>query len=157
MIEFTLNGKKTVYNGPAMSRLLTVLRDEYNLTGVKCGCMEGECGACSVIMDGFLVNSCLVAMGRVTQTEILTIEGYAETKRFDVVQKAFADTGAVQCGFCTPGMVLAAECILSGNPTPSEAEIREGISGNLCRCTGYVKIMEAIMAVQNGEYAGRGE
>ncbi|MCL1829318.1 MAG: (2Fe-2S)-binding protein [Oscillospiraceae bacterium] len=144
MIEFTLNGKKTVYNGPPTARLLTVLRDEYGLTGVKCGCMEGECGACSVIMDGLLINSCMAAMGRVAQTEIVTIEGYSETKRFDVLQRAFAETGAVQCGFCTPGMVLAAECILSEDPDPSEEEIRTGISGNLCRCTGYNAIVNAV-------------
>lgn len=143
-IKFILNNKEVTYKGNASDRLLDVLRDEYHLTGVKCGCKEGECGACAVIMDGMLVNSCMVAMGRVDGASIMTIEGYRETERFSVIEKAFGELSAVQCGFCIPGMVLAAEALLSKNPNPSESEIREGISGNLCRCTGYNALVKAI-------------
>lgn len=143
-ITFTLNGKQVTYEGSATARLLEVLRDEFENTGVKCGCKEGECGACSVILDGRLVNSCMVAMGRVDGSTVTTIEGYRETERFKVLDAAYASVSAVQCGFCIPGMVLASECILDKNPSPSEEEIREGISGNLCRCTGYNAIVEAI-------------
>lgn len=145
-IKFTLNGKETVYEGSATARLLDVLRDEFHLTGVKCGCKEGECGACSVILDNKLVNSCMVAMGRVDGSDIVTIEGYSQTERFKVLDAAYASFSAVQCGFCIPGMVLASECILHENPNPSEAEIRQGISGNLCRCTGYNAIVKAIQS-----------
>ena len=151
-ITFTLNGDKVEYNGKATDRLLDVLRNTYHLTGVKCGCKEGECGACSVIMDGQLVNSCTVAMGRCEGSEIVTIEGYSKTDRFAVVEKAYASVSAVQCGFCIPGMVLATECLLAKNPHPTEAEIREGISGNLCRCTGYNAIVKAIgIAAKEGQ------
>jgi len=141
---FILNGKETSYTGNPSARLLDVLRDEFRLTGVKCGCKEGECGACSVIMNGLLVNSCMVAMGTVSGCTITTIEGYRETSRYKVLDKAFSSVSAVQCGFCIPGMVLAAECILAKNPHPTEDEIRIGISGNLCRCTGYNAIVNAI-------------
>lgn len=144
MVKFMLNGKNVAYTGNVNARLLDILRDEFRLTGVKCGCREGECGACSVIMDGSLVNSCIVAMGRVHGSSITTIEGYCKTKRYQVLDKAFAAVSAVQCGYCTPGMVLAAECILAKNPHPTEEEIRVGISGNLCRCTGYNSIVNAI-------------
>ena len=151
-ITFTLNGDKVEYNGKATDRLLDVLRNTYHLTGVKCGCKEGECGACSVIMDGQLVNSCTVAMGRCEGGEIMTIEGYSKTDRFAVVEKAYASVSAVQCGYCIPGMVLATECLLSKNPHPTEKEIREGISGNLCRCTGYNAIVKAIgIAAKEGQ------
>lgn len=151
-ITFTLNGDKVEYNGKATDRLLDVLRNTYHLTGVKCGCKEGECGACSVIMDGQLVNSCTVAMGRCDGSEIMTIEGYSKTDRFSVVEKAYASVSAVQCGYCIPGMVLATEVLLSKNPHPTEADIREGISGNLCRCTGYNAIVKAIgIAAKEGE------
>lgn len=143
-ISFTLNGKPAVYEGGAADRLLDVLRDHYRLTGVKCGCKEGECGACSVILDGRLVTSCMVAMGRVDGSEVVTIEGYRQTERFKALDAAYASVSAVQCGFCIPGMVLASECILAANPHPSEEEIRAGISGNLCRCTGYNAIVKAI-------------
>lgn len=151
MIKFKLNGKNVDYEGDASGRLLDILRDYYHLTGVKCGCKEGECGACSVIMDGELVNSCMVAMGACHKSEIVTIEGYKETERFKIVDKAYADVSAVQCGFCTPGMVLATEALLAKKPHPTEAEIREGISGNLCRCTGYNAIVKAIqIAAEEG-------
>ena len=143
-ICFTLNGKKTCYAGNAAERLLDVLRGHYHLTGVKCACKEGECGACSVLMDGQLVNSCMVAMGAANGSSITTIEGFRETERFKVLDDAFASVSAVQCGYCIPGMVLAAECILAKNPHPTEEDIRVGISGNLCRCTGYNSIVNAI-------------
>lgn len=151
-IKFLLNGKEVSYEGAATDRLLDVLREDYELTGVKCGCREGECGACSVIMDGQLINSCMVAMGRANGTDIMTIEGYKKTERFQVMQKAFSDLSAVQCGFCIPGMVLAAEAVLSQNPHPTEEEIRLGVSGNLCRCTGYNALVKAIkIAAEEGE------
>lgn len=152
MTSFTLNGRTVTSNAGANERLLDVLRNEFRLTGVKCGCKEGECGACSVILDGKLTNSCLVAMGRVEGCAVTTIEGYSETERFKVLDKAYADVGAVQCGFCTPGMLLASECLLAKNPHPTEEEIRDGISGNLCRCTGYIAIVQAIgIAAKEGE------
>ena len=151
-IVFRLNGKPAVYSGSPASRLLDVLRESFRHTGVKCGCLEGECGACSVILDGKLTNSCMVAMGRAAGSEVVTIEGFRNTKRFEALDKAFASVSAVQCGFCTPGMVLAAECLLRGKPNPTEEEIRVGISGNLCRCTGYNAIVKAIgIAAKEGE------
>lgn len=143
-INFILNGNEVSFAGNPSARLLDVLRDEFRLTGVKCGCKEGECGACSVIMNGLLVNSCMVAMGAANGSTITSIEGYRETERYAVLDKAFASVSAVQCGYCIPGMVLAAECVLANNPHPTEDEIRIGISGNLCRCTGYNAIVNAI-------------
>jgi carbon-monoxide dehydrogenase small subunit len=152
MISFTLNGRTVTSNAGANERLLDVLRDEFRLTGVKCGCKEGECGACSVILDGKLTNSCMVAMGRAEGATVMTIEGYSATARFKVLDQAYADVGAVQCGFCIPGMILASECLLVKNAHPTEEEIREGISGNLCRCTGYNAIVQAIqIAAKEGE------
>ena len=144
-IQFLLNGKEVTYDGSAADRLLDVLRDTYRCTSVKCGCKEGECGACAVLLDGKLTNSCCVAMGAVAGSAVVTLEGYRETERFAVLDRAFAEMSAVQCGFCTPGMVLAAESILSVNPHPTEAEVREGMSGNLCRCTGYNAIVTAVL------------
>ncbi|NMF06447.1 (2Fe-2S)-binding protein [Clostridium beijerinckii] len=152
MIKFILNGKEVTSDSKANERLLDVLRNEFRITGVKCGCKEGECGACSIILDGRLVNSCMVAMGSIEGSTVVTIEGYRETKRFAVIDKAYASVSAVQCGFCIPGMILASECILNKNPNPTEAEIREGISGNLCRCTGYNAIVKAIgIAAKEGK------
>ena len=152
MIGFILNGKEVSSNANANQRLLDVLRNEFLITGVKCGCKEGECGACSVILDGKLVNSCMVAMGSINGSNIITIEGYRETLRFDVLDKAYSSVSAVQCGFCIPGMILASECILVKNPNPTEADIRVGISGNLCRCTGYNAIVDAIsIAAKEGK------
>ncbi len=151
-ICFTLNGRGVCYEGCADDRLLDVLREHFGLTGTKCGCKEGECGACSVILDGRLIPSCMVAMGRAEGSEVTTIEGYRETARFAALDKAYASVSAVQCGFCIPGMVLASECILAQNPHPSEADIRRGISGNICRCTGYNAIVKAIgIAAKEGE------
>lgn len=152
MIKFILNGKDVTSNSKANERLLDVLRNEFRITGVKCGCKEGECGACSIILDGRLVNSCMVAMGSIEGSTVVTIEGFRETERFAVINKAYASVSAVQCGFCIPGMILASECILNKNPNPTEAEIREGISGNLCRCTGYNAIVKAIgIAAKEGK------
>ena len=142
-VNFTLNGKQVHYEGSATDRLLDVLRDVYGCISVKCGCKEGECGACSVLIDEKLMNSCCVAMGAVEGSSVVTLEGYRETKRFAVLDKAYGEVSAVQCGFCIPGMVLASEAILAANPHPTEEEIREGISGNLCRCTGYNAIVTA--------------
>lgn len=143
-IRFTLNGAPVSYPGSAADRLLEVLRSTFRCTSVKCGCKEGECGACSVLLDGVLVNSCCVAMGAVEGASVVTLEGFRETERFAVLDRAFAQVSAVQCGFCIPGMVLAAEALLSRNPHPTEQEIREGLSGNLCRCTGYNAIVNAV-------------
>ncbi len=152
MIEFILNGNKVTSTAKANERLLDVLRSEFHITGVKCGCKEGECGACSVILNDRLVNSCMIAMGSIERSTIMTIEGYSKTERFAVLDKAYAFVSAVQCGFCIPGMILASECILAKNPNPTETEIREGISGNLCRCTGYNAIVKAIlMAAKEGK------
>jgi carbon-monoxide dehydrogenase small subunit len=152
-IKFILNGEETAWEGSATARLLDVLRDGFGLKGVKCGCREGECGACSVIIDGILVNSCMAAVGRVEGSTITTIEGYRRTERFKVLDRAFASVSAVQCGYCIPGMVLAGECILAANPRPDKAAIREGISGNLCRCTGYNAI---VAAIETAAEEGRG-
>ena len=143
-IKFVLNGAEVSYTGSATDRLLDVLRDTYDCKSVKCGCKEGECGACTVLIDGVLTNSCCVAMGAVDGCEVMSMEGYRETARFAVLDKAFASVSAVQCGFCIPGMVLAAESVLAKNPHPTEDEIREGLSGNLCRCTGYNAIVNAV-------------
>lgn len=143
-IRFTLNGGDVAYEGPATDRLLDVLRDVYLDRSVKCGCKEGECGACAVLIDGELVNSCMVAMGAVAGSSVTTLEGYRETERFRALDRAFAEVTAVQCGYCIPGMVLAAESVLSHNPHPTDDQIREGLSGNLCRCTGYNAIATAV-------------
>jgi len=143
-ICFTLNNEEITYKGNPSARLLDILRDKMELTGTKCGCKEGECGACAVIVNGKLVNSCLVAMGSLSGATVLTIEGYSKTERFAVLDKAYASVSAVQCGFCIPGMMMASESLLSDNPKPTEEEIRIGISGNLCRCTGYNAIVKAI-------------
>ncbi len=151
-ICFTLNGLPVSYEGSAADRLLEVLRGTYRCTSVKCGCKEGECGACSVLIDGTLINSCCVAMGAVEGASVVTMEGFRETERFSVLEKAFASVSAVQCGFCIPGMVLAAEALLSKCPHPTEEEIREGLSGNLCRCTGYNAIVNAVsIAAKEGK------
>ena len=145
-IRFTLNGNPVAYSGAATDRLLDALRGELGCLSVKCGCGEGECGACAVIIDGRLMNSCCVAVGAVAGASVLTLEGYRGTSRFEAISKAFAEVSAVQCGFCTPGMVMAAEALLSRNPQPTEAEVREGLSGNICRCTGYNAIVNAVLA-----------
>jgi carbon-monoxide dehydrogenase small subunit len=132
-----------------MSRLLDILREQLHLTGTKEGCGEGECGACSVFINGKIVNSCLVPVAQVEGAEIKTIEGVASGNQLHAVQQAFIDCGGAQCGICTPGMVLAAVDLLERNPNPTAGEIRTGLAGNLCRCTGYMKIFESVVrAVQ---------
>jgi carbon-monoxide dehydrogenase small subunit len=127
-----------------MERLLDVLREKLDLTGTKEGCGEGECGACSVILDGLLVNSCLVPFLQVDGCEILTIEGLAKDGLLHPLQEAFANNGGAQCGICTPGMILASYQLLKRSPHPTDEQIREGLAGNLCRCTGYQKIFDAV-------------
>jgi carbon-monoxide dehydrogenase small subunit len=127
-----------------MERLLDVLRHQFGLTGAKEGCGEGECGSCSVLMNGVLVNSCLIPVLQASNADIVTIEGLAAGAELDRLQKAFLQCGGAQCGICTPGMILAASHLLKKHPDPSLDEIREGLSGNLCRCTGYIQIFEAV-------------
>jgi aerobic carbon-monoxide dehydrogenase small subunit len=143
-ISFTVNGEPRKVRAYPMERLLDVLRLEFGLTGAKEGCGEGECGSCSVLMDGALVNSCLVPALQAAGTSIATIEGLAEGEELHVLQEAFLECGGAQCGICTPGMILASVHLLNGKPDPTLDEIREGLSGNLCRCTGYSQILEAV-------------
>src|SRR5436190_5688869 len=144
-INCALNGKPQTLHAYPMERLLDVLREQLRLTGTKEGCGEGECGACSVMIDGQIVNSCLVPVAQIAGASIQTIEGIATDDQLHAVQKAFIECGGAQCGICTPGMVLAAVNLLEKNPNPSDAEIRTGLAGNLCRCTGYVKIFESVL------------
>ena len=143
-IELTVNGKLLRADVPPMKLLLAVLREDFGFTGSKEGCGEGECGACSVIMDGCLVNACLVPAFQASGREILTIEGLGSSDSMDLLQKAFVSEGGVQCGFCTPGMIMAARALLEENPSPTLEEVKIALSGNICRCTGYEKIYDAI-------------
>lgn len=144
-IAFSVNGEPRTLEAFPMARLLDVLREQLHLTGTKEGCGEGECGACSVVVDGRIVNSCLIPVAQVEGASIKTIEGVASGDQLHAVQQAFIDCGGAQCGICTPGMVMAAVDLLERNPNPSEAEIRNGLAGNLCRCTGYMKIFESVV------------
>ncbi|HVS21692.1 MAG TPA: (2Fe-2S)-binding protein [Pyrinomonadaceae bacterium] len=145
-ISCTVNDEQRTLHAFPIERLLDVLREQLSLTGTKEGCGEGECGACSVMIDGQIVNSCLVPVAQVEGASIQTIEGIAlgENQLHDV-QQAFIECGGAQCGICTPGMVMAAVNLLEKNPNPNEAEIRNGLAGNLCRCTGYIKIVESVI------------
>jgi carbon-monoxide dehydrogenase small subunit len=149
-MTLTVNGTPYEVAIEPHQSLLQLLREELHLTGTKEGCSEGECGACTVLLDGKTVDSCLIFALEAQGREVTTIEGLAQGDQLHPVQKAFAEYGAVQCGFCTPGMILAAKALLDSNPHPTELEIRQGISGNLCRCTGYVKIVEAIQTAARG-------
>ena len=144
-INCTVNSVARSVCAYPMARLLDVLREELRLTGTKEGCGEGECGACSVWLNGELVNSCLVPVAQVHGASVTTIEGIASDDQLHAVQQAFLTHGGAQCGICTPGMVMAAISLLECNPQPTEAEIRTGLAGNLCRCTGYMKIFEAVV------------
>jgi aerobic carbon-monoxide dehydrogenase small subunit len=144
-IECKVNGESREFDVFPMSRLLDVLREQLQLTGTKEGCGEGECGACTVVLDGRIVNSCLVPVAQVNGAEITTIEGVAHNDQLHAVQQAFIQHGGAQCGICTPGMVLAAIDLLKRNPQPTEDDIRNGLAGNLCRCTGYMKIFESVV------------
>ncbi len=144
-LHCTVNGQERELQAHPMERLLDVLRERLQLTGTKEGCGEGECGACSVLIDGLIVNSCLVPVAQVEGASIRTIEGVATDDQLHKVQQAFIDCGGAQCGICTPGMVLAALNLLERNPNPSESDIRTGLAGNLCRCTGYIRIFESVV------------
>jgi len=146
-IELTVNNNQITHSIPTHLRLLDFLRNELNLTGAKEVCAEGECGACTVIMDGKIVNSCFVLAVEANGSEITTIEGIGKENELSELQQAFVDYHSVQCGYCIPGMILAGEQLLKDNPSASEKEIKEGISGNICRCTGYTKIIDAVASL----------
>ncbi|CQR72361.1 Nicotinate dehydrogenase small FeS subunit [Sporomusa ovata DSM 2662] len=150
LIEFTLNGKKIKAEVTADRLLIDLLRDDLGLTGTKKGCGVGECGACTVILDGKTVDSCLVMAVVVDGCNITTIEGLANNGTLHPLQQSFIDHGAVQCGFCTPGMIMSAKALLDENPAPTREEIKVAMSGNVCRCTGYKKIVESVAAVSEG-------
>lgn len=143
-VSFKLNGNQVEIETKPNRRLLDILREDLGLTGTKEGCSIGECGACTVIINGRAVNSCLVLAGEVHNSEVITIEGIAQNGKLHPLQENFLKYGAVQCGFCTPGMILSAYVLLRNNKNPDEEEIKEAIAGNLCRCTGYKQIIEAI-------------
>lgn len=150
-LSFTLNGQQVSITTDPLRRLLDVLREDLGLKGAKEGCSEGECGACSILLNGRLVTPCIIPVGAANGQVLDTIEGISKTEKGQLLVQAFADGGAVQCGFCIPGMVLAAYCLLNSNPNPTEAEIRLGISGNICRCTGYDLIVKSIrLAAERG-------
>lgn len=146
-IELTVNNKRITHSIPTHLRLLDFLRNELNLTGAKEVCAEGECGACTVIMDGKIVNSCLVFAVEADGAEITTIEGVGKENELSELQQAFVDYHSVQCGYCIPGMILAGEQLLKDNPNATEKEIKQGIAGNICRCTGYTKIIDAVYSL----------
>lgn len=150
-ITFTLNGEKTSLEVEATLLLIDLLRNRLGLTGTKLGCGEGDCGACTVLLDGKTVNSCLILAMQVDGHEVLTVEGLGTYDKLHPLQSAFIAEGAVQCGFCTPGMLLSAKSLLDQNPQPTRQQIAKHISGNLCRCTGYAKIINAIEKVANSQ------
>ena len=143
-ITTTVNGERFTRSGPVNMTLVEFIRDELHLNGTKEGCDEGECGACTILFDGHPFNSCLVLAAEAVGHEITTIEGMAHDGRLHPIQEAFLEVGAVQCGYCTPGMILSAKAVLDEFPDPTEAQIRTGIEGNICRCTGYNRIVSAI-------------
>jgi carbon-monoxide dehydrogenase small subunit len=146
-VRFTLNGRPVAFEGPGSRRLLDVLREDLGATGTKEGCGEGECGACSVLIDGEVVDSCLVAVGQVESRAVVTVEGLAlQDGELSRLQQAFIEYGAAQCGICTPGMLLAAHVLLQQSRRLSADDVREGLAGNLCRCTGYTKIIDAVLS-----------
>ena len=147
LISFTINGVEETHEVPSNMTLLTLLREQLNLTGVKSGCDAGECGACTVLMDGEPVNACLVLAVEVDGVNIRTVEGLESDGQLDPLQKAFIELTGTQCGFCTPGVLIQARALLDRNPDPTEDEIKSALRGNLCRCTGYTRIIEAIQAV----------
>jgi carbon-monoxide dehydrogenase small subunit len=149
-LTMTLNGEEVMLQVEPSALLVEVLRDQLELTGTKVACGEGECGACTVLLDGVPVNSCLVPALKAQGREVLTVEGLAPLGELHPLQKAFVEHGAVQCGYCTPGMLMSAKALLDHNPNPTEDEVRLAISGNLCRCTGYAKIVEAILDLSTG-------
>lgn len=146
LVSITVNGDPYEIAVDPQTRLLDVIRDGVGLTGTKEGCGEGECGACTVIMNGRPVNACLVLAPQAEGAEILTIEGLTTDDTMNLLQRQFVEGGAVQCGFCSPGMIMTAKALLDENPSPTEDDVREALSGNLCRCTGYEKIVDAVLA-----------
>lgn len=157
-IVFRLNGREVRSASPVTARVTDVLRDEFGLTGTKVGCGEGECGACTVLLDGRPVLSCIMALGALQGRELTTIEGLRDTPGFSVLSRAFAQAGAVQCGFCTPGMIVSAFALLRDNPDPDEDAVRAAMAGNLCRCTGYFMIVDAVLlAAAEKKRTGRWE
>ena len=156
-ISLSVNGTTHELDVAPARRLLDVLRDDLGLTGVKEGCGEGECGTCTVLLDGEPVNSCLVPVGQCDGREVRTIEGVVDKEKLSPLARAFVERSGVQCGFCTPGMIISAEHLLRHNPSPTEEQIREALAGNICRCTGYTAIVEAVqqaaeqMASDSGE------
>ena len=153
-IEFVINGKPYELSIPPWKTLLGMIREDLNLTGTKEGCGQGECGSCTVIMGGKTVNSCLVPAVEADNQEIITIEGLADGENLHPIQDAFVEQAGMQCGFCTPGMIISAKSLLDRNPNPSLKEIKEGIAGNFCRCTGYTKIVESISAAAEAMKGG---
>ena len=149
-ITVTVNGSAEIVDVPANMTMLTMLREKLALTGTKNGCMAGECGACTVLMNGEPVNSCMVLAVECDGAQIVTVEGLAHDGRLDPVQQAILDSGGVQCGFCTPGILISARALLDRSPHPDDDEIREALVGNLCRCTGYVRIVEAVKEAAGG-------
>jgi len=147
LIELIVNNKNIKMDVDPTKRLIDFLRDDLNLTGVKEGCSEGECGACTVIKDGVAVTSCTILAGQVNGSEIITIEGLEKNGELNIIQKSFIENGAIQCGFCTPGMIMSCKALLMKNPNPTDNEIKRAIEGNLCRCTGYNKIVKAVKDV----------
>jgi carbon-monoxide dehydrogenase small subunit len=146
-VSLTINGEKRTAEVPPETTLLKMLRETFNLTGAKLGCDVGDCGACTVIVDGKLLNSCLMLAGQVDGRDVLTIEGLATVADLHPIQKVFEEKGSLQCGFCGPGVILSAKWLLDQNPAPSVPEIRDALAGNLCRCTGYTKMIEAIQTI----------
>jgi len=144
LVQLTVNGKPQRLDVPPMKRLLDVLREDLHLTGTKEGCGEGECGACAVLVDGELVNSCLVPALHVNGSRVCTIEGVSTEGRLHPIQQCFLERGGAQCGICTPGMILATHHLLDKHPNPTLEQIQEGLAGNLCRCTGYMRIFESV-------------
>ena len=143
-LTLKVNGTPRTVNVHPLARLLDVLREDLRLTGTKEGCGEGECGACSILMNGRVVNSCLIPAAQAQDAVIVTIEGLADGEKLSSLQDAFLTHNAAQCGFCTPGMIISAQDLLNRCPNPDESQVREGLAGNLCRCTGYVKILDAV-------------
>ena len=143
-VSMTVNGRELAASVPPETTLLKLLREEWDLTGAKVGCDVGDCGACTVLVDGQAINACLMLAGQADGHDIVTIEGLADLDTFHPLQKTFEDLAALQCGYCGPGIILAAKHLLDNNPDPTRQEIRDGLAGNLCRCTGYTKIIEAV-------------